>query len=400
MKIADVSKWQGAINWKKAAKELSFVILRASCGSGMDSKFLENVEGCRKNGIPFGVYHYVMAGNANDACKEANYFVQCVEKASTAPKFYIADIEYKAQNEETTEEVCAAFLETLRAKGCEKIGLYINQRYKWAGKAIGMCDIMWIPHWGSNDGKIPTEDRFKPKYPHDLWQYTSKGRVDGIDGNVDLSVLTGTKPLEYFIGEKTAETREDLEETKMTYDPKEVIAIAEAEVGYLEKKSNADLDDKTANAGDKNYTKYARELDALNFYNGRKNGYAWCDVFVDWCFVQAYGAHMARKLLCQSMFSRGAGCRYSYAYYREAGRTVTEPAEGDQIFFVQNGTICHTGLVTGVDETYVYTVEGNTSDASGIVANGGCVARKRYLRSDPGIAGYGRPDYALVQELV
>ena len=82
MKIADVSKWQGAVNWKKAAKELSFVILRASCGSGMDSKFLENVEGCRKNGIPFGVYHYVMAGNANDACKEASYFVQCVEKAS------------------------------------------------------------------------------------------------------------------------------------------------------------------------------------------------------------------------------------------------------------------------------------------------------------------------------
>ena len=130
MKIADVSKWQGAVNWKKAAKELSFVILRASCGSGMDSRFLENVEGCRKNGIPFGVYHYVMAGNANDACKEASYFVQCVEKASTAPKFYIADIEYKAQNEETTEEVCVAFLETLRAKGCEKIGLYINQRWK------------------------------------------------------------------------------------------------------------------------------------------------------------------------------------------------------------------------------------------------------------------------------
>ena len=81
--------------------------------------------------------------------------------------------------------------------------------------------------------------------------------------------------------------------------------------------------------------------------------------------MEAYGVHMARKLLCQSVFSRGAGCRYSYAYYREAGRTVTEPAEGDQIFFVQNGTICHTGLVTGVDEAYVYTVEGNTSDASG-----------------------------------
>ena len=179
------------------------------------------------------------------------------------------------------------------------------------------------------------------------------------------------------------------------------VIIALAEVGYLEKETRDSLDDKLQNAGDENFTKYARDLDSRpGFYRGLKQGMPWCDVFVDWCFVEAYGVHMARKLLCQSMFSRGAGCRYSYAYYREAGRTVTEPAEGDQIFFVQNGTICHTGLVTGVDEAYVYTVEGNTSDATGIVANGGCVARKRYLRSDPGIAGYGRPDYALVQEPV
>ena len=403
MKIADVSKWQGTINWKKAAKELSFVILRASCGSGMDSKFLENVEGCRKNGIPFGVYHYVMAGNANDACKEASYFVQCVEKASTSPKFYIADIEYKAQNEETTEEVCVAFLETLRAKGCEKIGLYINQRYKWAGKAIGMCDIMWIPHWGSNDGKIPTEDRFKPKYPHDLWQYTSKGRVDGIDGNVDLSVLTGTKPLEYFIGEKTAETREDLEETKMTYDPKEVIAIAEAEVGYLEKKSNADLDDKTANAGDKNYTKYARELDALNFYNGRKNGYAWCDVFVDWCFVKAYGKKAALELTCQPTdrtINYGAGCKWSRKYYDYKGQLHNTPQPGDQIFFwpkdkIGGPEVAHTGLVYAVDDAYVYTIEGNTSGANGVVANGGGVCKKKYRLNYNRIAGYGRPNYGM-----
>ena len=78
-----------------------------------------------------------------------------------------------------------------------------------------------------------------------------------------------------------------------------VLAIAKAEVGYLEKRNNSNLDSKTANAGTANYTKYARDLDAIGFYNGRKNGYAWCDVFVDWCFVQAYGAENAKKLLCQ-----------------------------------------------------------------------------------------------------
>ena len=184
----------------------------------------------------------------------------------------------------------------------------------------------------------------------------------------------------------------------MSYDYKRVIQVAENEIGYLEKNDTSNLDDKTANAGSKNYTKYARDLDALGFYNGRKNGYAWCDVFVDWCFVQAYGVIAGRKLLCQPILSRGAGCRYSYGYYQEAGQLVQTPQEGDQIFFQREGTICHTGLVTQVDDSRVYAVEGNTSGEAGIVANGGCVAQKSYDLNDLGIAGYGRPDYAAVGE--
>ncbi|MDD7412271.1 MAG: hypothetical protein SOU13_13050 [Eubacteriales bacterium] len=96
------------------------------------------------------------------------------------------------------------------------------------------------------------------------------------------------------------------------YDVNRVLSVAEAEVGYLEKASNKNLDGKTENVGDKNYTKYARDLDAIpGFYNGHKQGYAWCDVFVDWCFVTAYGRDAALKLLCQPLKSAGAGCRYS-----------------------------------------------------------------------------------------
>lgn len=91
-----------------------------------------------------------------------------------------------------------------------------------------------------------------------------------------------------------------------------VIAIAKEEIGYLEKKSGSGLDDKTANAGSGNYTKYARDLDAIEgFYNGKKQGYAWCDVFVDWCFVQAFGAEKAKALLCQPDKSCGAGVDWS-----------------------------------------------------------------------------------------
>ena len=55
-----------------------------------------------------------------------------------------------------------------------------------------------------------------------------------------------------------------------------VVARAEAELGYIEKASNSQLDDKTANAGNRNFTKYGRDLDNLNVYNGKKNGYVSC----------------------------------------------------------------------------------------------------------------------------
>lgn len=176
-----------------------------------------------------------------------------------------------------------------------------------------------------------------------------------------------------------------------------VISVLEAEVGYLEKASNKNLDEKTANAGSGNYTKYARDLDAIpGFYNTKKNGAPWCDVFVDWAFVQAYGVEAAKKLLCQPDGSLGAGCGFSAKYYKKQGQFhESDPKRGDQIFFWNSKKIgvAHTGLVVDVDEQYVHTVEGNTADDSGVVANGSGVFRKKYALDDDRIYGYGRPAY-------
>ena len=174
-----------------------------------------------------------------------------------------------------------------------------------------------------------------------------------------------------------------------------LINIANAEIGYLEKKSNKDLDSKTANAGNGNYTKYARDLDNIpNFYNGKKNGYAWCDVFVDWLFVQAFGVDKAKELLLQPNGSLGAGCTYSARYYKNANQYHKTPKVGDQIFFTNSkGSIVHTGIVYKVDNTYVYTIEGNTSSDEGVVENGGSVNDKKYKLSYSRIDGYGRPKY-------
>lgn len=180
----------------------------------------------------------------------------------------------------------------------------------------------------------------------------------------------------------------------MSYTAKQLIAIAEAEVGYLEKKSNSQLDDKTANAGSKNYTKYARDLYKAGYYNGNKNGYAWCDCFHDHCHWIAAGkdAKEAQRVICQTG-DLGAGCVYSAQYYRNAGRFYTSPKVGDQIFFGSKGKEAHTGIVYKVDSKKVYTIEGNTSGDAGVVANGGGVFKKSYSLSYYKIVGYGRPRY-------
>ena len=173
-----------------------------------------------------------------------------------------------------------------------------------------------------------------------------------------------------------------------------LLAVASNEVGYLEKKNGNSLYDKTANAGSSNYTKYGYEMHKL-YPATMDYPAAWCDCFVDWCFVQAFGKDMAFKLLHKfdDYTVNSAG------YYKNNKEWYTTPKVGDQIFFKNdNGGICHTGLVYAIDNTYVYTIEGNTSSSSGVVANGGCVAKKSYKLNYNKIAGYGRPNYGLVKE--
>ena len=182
----------------------------------------------------------------------------------------------------------------------------------------------------------------------------------------------------------------------MGYDKQKVINIALAEVGYIEKASATQLDSKTANAGSANCTKYARDLAAAGYFNGNKQGVAWCSTFVSWCFYKAYGKAAALKLQCQPTKNNcGAGCKYALNYYKAKGQFHTSPEPGDQIFFYSSdrASISHTALVYQVSGGKVYTIEGNTSSTSGVVANGGAVCKKSYPLTSSRIAGYGRPAY-------
>ena len=173
-----------------------------------------------------------------------------------------------------------------------------------------------------------------------------------------------------------------------------VLDLARSELGYHEKASNNQLNDKTANSGGSNWTKYAEYIDSFaGFYNGPKNGYPWCDVFYDYLFVKTFGEQLGREMLCQPEKSAGAGCLYSAQYYKDAGRWHrTSPNPGDQIFFsYSSGEYSHTGIVEEVTDNTVTTIEGNTSDQ---------VARKTYSVNDFGIVGYGTPKWSLAEDWV
>ena len=165
---------------------------------------------------------------------------------------------------------------------------------------------------------------------------------------------------------------------------KALIKIAEAEIGYLEKKSNSQLDSKTANAGSANYTKYWR--DVYPSYQAQP----WCAAFVSWCFEKAFGLETAKKLLKH----------WPYTYCPTLGDLFTKnanPKVGDIVIFYRGGEFAHTGIVTAVSGDRFETIEGNTSGASGIVDNGGGVCRKSYYNSNLPGTKFCTPDYSIVK---
>lgn len=167
---------------------------------------------------------------------------------------------------------------------------------------------------------------------------------------------------------------------------KKVIDIAKGELGYLEKRSNYNLDDKTANAGQNNYTKYWADIKPS--YQGQP----WCAAYVTWILVQAFGVDIATKLLKH----------YPFVYCPTLGslfKLNSNPKAGDIVLFYRNGTFAHTGIVTGVNGDYFTTNEGNTSGGSTIIANGGGVCQKGYYNSNLPGTKFVTLDWSIVADL-
>ena len=165
-----------------------------------------------------------------------------------------------------------------------------------------------------------------------------------------------------------------------------VIKKARYWTGYLEKKTNAYLKFKKRNAGYNNYTVFAKWY--KDYFQDDFQGQPWCAMFVSVIMRRALGREAFDEIMIPFAY-----CPTGVSWFQNKKRFYKIPKRGDIIFFTNGTEACHTGIVERVDKTYVYTIEGNTSSSSGVVANGGAVERKQYLLHYNKIMGYGRPDY-------
>ena len=190
----DVSGFQGDIDWERVkADGMDFAIIRAGgrfINSGKlydDSYFRGNVEGALAAGLQVGVYYFSQAINAVEGVEEAEYVLSCLEGYDiTMP--VVIDWEYLDGNDARTygvepAEVTAAvkaFCDRIREAGYEPM-VYLNGYCGYI--KMDLRELADVKFWYAQYSQTPVFE-----YHFDMWQYTAQGRVDGIEGEVDMNL--------------------------------------------------------------------------------------------------------------------------------------------------------------------------------------------------------------------
>ena len=386
IKGIDVSAWQGKIDWKTVADYgMGFAILRITeAGNVVDSQFENNLAGCNKYNIPVGVYKYSYAMTIAEIQREARKVVSTLNGRRIQFPVFL-DLEHNNQRSlgsESIHKMADAFREIVEAAGY-KFAIYCN--VDWYENVI--CSHLkkydfWIARYPSNDDGW-LQERLRPDFGVG-WQYSSKAKIPGISGTVDRNVF-------YKDYSEETEKKEETTVNKLQEHTKlgDYYANNGGTKPYLEKKSNAYLDDFTKNAGDKNYTKFARDVN--NWNQPGCQGQPWCAVYQFWKLVKVFGLTKALQIMGGGFYN----CQSVTRHAKQKGTWHSTPKKGALIIF-RNGS--HIGSVNSYDTTYVYTNEGNTSSAPGVVANGGACRNKKYKLTDSAIDGYVWIDYGTTED--
>ena len=188
IKGMDISYWQGSVDFKKVAADgIKFAVLRDGYRKTLDSRFVEYVKGCQQNDIYVMAYHFIYTDGATPK-QNAQSSYDNLKKAGLDPtKTWIAaDLEYDTwtkNGEKCTKAKCTQYtkeyLDALKALGCNKLFIYANQDYY---KNYYDWSQLKYPIWLADyEGD--------PNYDCVMQQYSSSGKVNGINGNVDMDWL-------------------------------------------------------------------------------------------------------------------------------------------------------------------------------------------------------------------
>lgn len=189
----DVSKWNGDIDWKKVKESgVEFSIVRAGYRGSVtgsivvDPYFEENMKEAASAGVLTGVYFFTQAVNEVEAVEEASAVIELIKEYNIDFPIYI-DTEGAGGNgradkldKETRTLVCEAFCRTIENAGY-KAGVYASRNWYYNNLETARLEQYQI--WLAEYRSVPLYQGY-----YNMWQYTSKGQIDGISGNVDLDI--------------------------------------------------------------------------------------------------------------------------------------------------------------------------------------------------------------------
>lgn len=191
MKIIDISSHNGYIDFEKVKTDgVEGVIIRAGYGVQEDNKAVQNIQGCVKAGLPFGLYLYSYATTKNSGYEEIEFMREFIRKYDLYPELPVyIDMEdadnYKMNKGKPLSKfpqlytnICENFCREIQNDGFY-VGIYASESvFK---SILKMEDLepydLWVAKWSPN----------KPTVRHNLWQYSSDGKVNGIAGRVDMN---------------------------------------------------------------------------------------------------------------------------------------------------------------------------------------------------------------------
>lgn len=390
----DVSEYQGVINWEQAKSAgVQFAILRTVKRNGtIDKQLASNIKGCLENGILVGYYIHSYALTEDEGVDEALAVVEALKNLGVYPSVDTViwyDIEWDEQMKLSTEkltEIVQAFKAVIVSSGFS-FGLYMG-KYDFEAGEIDLPKLgethIWLARYYDgyklkNFGEEPDESK-KPVVKNGTlcgWQWTSAGRVPGINNYVDMDVMYCD------LGEE-AKAEKD-EEGKR--NPKSSAKVLELATGWLGKKESDGS--------------FKEIIDIYNSYRPLARGYRmsysdpWCAAFVSAVSIKlGYTDIIPPECSCGSMIS----------LFQELDRWIEEdnfvPWPGDLVFYDwqdngagdNTGWPDHVGIVVNVDEkrNTFNVIEGNKN---------GCVNYRSMNIGGKYIRGFATPAYDLVEDL-